>query len=251
VREEFLSIASHELRTPLTPLILYFQRVMRDLGRDDKLLPPRLRDTLAKCDRQLHRLSALVESLLDVSRISTGAFELERVRVDLAEIVRDVATRFGDQLNQVGCTLSLSADDAVVGVWDGMRLEQVLSNLLANALKYGAGKPIEIVVGKAGRVARLTIRDHGIGIEPDKLARIFGRFERAASSSYGGLGLGLYIVKEIIKAHGGTITVDSQPSQGSTFTVELPMQVTTTDAEAVSTSDERTGLPRRFDHRHP
>jgi PAS domain S-box-containing protein len=267
VREEFLSIASHELRTPLTPLILYFQRVMRDLGRSETPLPPRLRETLAKCDRQLHRLSALVESLLDVSRISTGAFELARARVDLAEIARDVALRFGDQLNQVGCTLSLSADEPVVGAWDGMRLEQVLSNLLTNALKYGAGKPIEVAVTRGGRGGRLTIRDHGIGIEPDKLSRIFGRFERAASSSYGGLGLGLYIVKEIITAHGGTIAVESQPGQGTTFTVELPTQVTVTEIEAISPpppsssspssassaagSDERPGLPGRFDDRHP
>jgi PAS domain S-box-containing protein len=284
VREEFLSIASHELRTPLTPLILYFQRVMRDLGRDENLLPGRMRETLTKCDRQLHRLSTLVESLLDVSRISTGAFELERVRVDLAEIVRDVAGRFGDQLTQVGSSLKVSSDEPVVGLWDGMRLEQVVTNLLANALKYGAGKPIEIQVGmpvgnpgpsgrREARVARMTIRDHGIGIEPEKLPRIFGRFERAASSSYGGLGLGLYIVKEIVTAHGGNISVESRPGEGSAFTVELPLSLTATDVEAVTGhsngspggngngngdgkggapgSDERPGLPRRFDHRHP
>jgi signal transduction histidine kinase len=141
----------------------------------------------------------------------------------MSSVVRDVAESFGNELVRVKSSLSIEADGPVVGQWDRTRLEQVVTNLLSNATRFGAGKPIELTVESFDDVARLTVTDHGIGIPADRLPRIFERFERAVSiREYGGLGLGLYIVREIVRALGGMIRVDSKVGTGSTFTVELP-----------------------------
>jgi PAS domain S-box-containing protein len=226
-RDEFLSIASHELRTPLTPLQITFQRLLRDRSRErlDKVESERLRTMLTRSERQVHRLTALIDNLLDVSRISSGRLRLQRERLDLSEVVREVVSRFTEELSRAQCATELRIDASVVGDWDRLRVEQVVTNLLGNALKYGAGKPIEIHVGGSQDQAQLSVRDHGIGIEPGSIARIFDRFERAVSSrSYGGLGLGLYITRQIVEAHGGTIRVSSEIGSGSHFVVELPTE---------------------------
>ena len=205
LREEFLSIASHELRTPLTPLLLHFQKLLHPERRPEATSPDKLRETLAKCERQLQRLAKLVDSLLDVSRISAGALNLNLDQVDLAEIVREVLSRFAEESARANCPLEVHADEPVVGHWDRIRVEQLVTNLVANALKYGRGKPVAVTVERRAGAALLTVRDHGIGIDPEKLPRIFERFERAASPTYGGLGLGLYIARQIVSAHGGEI----------------------------------------------
>jgi len=226
LRDEFLSVASHELKTPLTPLSLRLQGLERSI-RDDPGSPlaQRLGKEVEVMRRQVKRLSDLVSDLLDVSRISTGRMKLLLEEVDLSEVAREVVARFVPEAQRAGCELVLHAAGPVSGQWDRLRLEQVLTNLLSNSLKYGPGKPIHIRVEQEENRARLVVRDEGIGIQPEAMGRIFNRFERAVSERhYGGLGLGLYVTRQIISAMSGTVSAQSTPDQGATFTVELPRQ---------------------------
>jgi signal transduction histidine kinase len=185
--------------------------------------PERVVGMLETCDRQVRQFTRLVNDLLDISRIAAGRLDLRREEVDLAAVVRDVAARFAPELAQAGCPLTVRADAPAVGRWDRLRLDQVATNLLSNALKYGRGQPIAVAVEADDRAARLTVRDQGIGIAPEHQARIFECFERAVTGyEHGGLGLGLYIVRRIVEGLGGSIRVASAPGKGSTFTVELP-----------------------------
>jgi signal transduction histidine kinase len=153
--------------------------------------------------------------------------ELEIEPLDLAEIVRDVVERFRPEARKAGSELTVHADETISGHWDRLRLEQIVCNLLINAIKYGRAKPIEVEARVSDAAVRLSIKDHGIGIEKEALARIFGRFERAVSlRHYGGLGLGLFIARQFAEAHGGSIVAQSQPQVGSTFTVVLPLDAT-------------------------
>jgi two-component sensor histidine kinase len=164
----------------------------------------------------------LVDQLLDVSRINTGRLELRLEEVDLAAVARGVADRLAEQRERAGSILQLELEGPVVGEWDRLRLEQVVMNLLTNALKYGASRPIRMKVCSAGEKAMLQVEDRGIGIPKEDQTRIFERFERAASHNYGGLGLGLFIARQIVQAHVGRIWVESEPGKGTTFFVELP-----------------------------
>ncbi|WP_437490218.1 ATP-binding protein [Sorangium sp. So ce1014] len=228
LRDEFLSIASHELKTPLTPLSLQIQILTR---RAPELCPDKerlawLTDRLGLVRRQGERLRRLVDNLLDISRISAGRIALELEPVRLSEIVRQVVSRFheGGEIAESGSRVTVSADDDAAGNWDRLRLEQVVDNLVSNALKYGQGKPLEIAVTSTDSMATFTIADHGIGIAPEHVGRIFGRFERAVSARhYGGLGMGLYITKQLVEALDGSIEVSSVPGEGSTFKVTLPL----------------------------
>jgi signal transduction histidine kinase len=221
-RDDFLSVASHELKTPLTPLRLKLH-TLRQSARRGAVDPDALLAHLDIAERQVSRLSRLTDSLLDVSRIGAGKLELDWEDVDLSELVREVVSRFEPQAAKAGCLVTVSASRPVIGRWDRLRLDQVVTNLLSNALKYGAGKPIELSVSEQAGHALLLVRDHGIGIEPGNLSRIFERFERAVSERhYGGLGLGLYITRQIVEALGGTVQAQSTPGEGSTFIVSLP-----------------------------
>jgi PAS domain S-box-containing protein len=218
-RDEFLSVASHELKTPLSALQIQIER----LGRVDPAEPEKARSKVAMAAKQVVRLSRLVGNLFDVSRITAGKLRIERERVDLAESVRDVVARFREQAAAARCRVEVSGEDSVVGEWDRVRIEQVITNLFTNAMKFGAGRPIDLRVEDGGPSARLVIRDRGVGITPEDAERIFERYEQATSArALGGLGLGLYIARQIVEAHGGTIRVESQPGAGSTFTVDLP-----------------------------
>jgi signal transduction histidine kinase len=138
-------------------------------------------------------------------------------------LVREVVARFEADLAQSHCSIAIHGDEPVVGSWDRSSIDQVITNLLSNAIKFGAGKPIEVFVGAEGGVARLAVRDYGIGLDPEQRERIFGRFERAVSEThYGGLGLGLYVSRRIVEDHSGSIRCDGGPVAGATFTVELP-----------------------------
>jgi signal transduction histidine kinase len=221
-REEFLMVASHELRTPLTSLNMRVQWLNEE-RQQGPIATESLVRALDVITRQGKRLSRQVEDLLDVSRIEAGRLRLDVDEVDLVAIVNDVISSFDIGIRRAGCDLRLDAPVPVRGRWDHARLEQVVSNLLSNALKFGPGARIELTVRDTGAGARLTMTDHGMGIDPAERDRIFDRFTRAVPAShFGGLGLGLYISRQIIAAHGGTITVDSHLGGGATFTVELP-----------------------------
>lgn len=224
LRDELLSIASHELKTPLMPLQLQLELIARTLDAEPAD-PVKLRSRVALASRQVQRLVALVQELLDVSRIRAGRLELLVRELDLAELVVEVTERFRAEAERAGCTLVVSAPAVLVGAWDRMRLEQVLTNLLTNAIKYGAGRPIDVSLRGTPDEVHLSVRDRGIGIADADLSRIFERFERAATMDPGGgLGLGLYIARQIAEAHGGRIDVQSRSGEGSTFTVVLPLR---------------------------
>lgn len=225
LRDEFLSAASHELKTPLTSLNLKLQALARAVRAEpDSLRPEHCLRDLEVMIRQVRRLSDLVNDLLDVSRISTGRMKSHLEPVDLTEVVREVASRLEPEAKRSRCPVLLDVEGPLVGQWDRFQLEQVVEKLLSNAIKYGAGKPIHLGARRNEAQARLVVQDEGIGISPEALGRIFGRFERAVSERhYGGLGLGLYITWQIVSALGGEIQVQSHPGRGATFTVDLPL----------------------------
>jgi PAS domain S-box-containing protein len=224
-RDDFLSIASHELRTPLTPMRFQVHMLKRALAAGEPLAGEGIAKRIDGIEKQLDRLDQLIEQLLDVSRITVGRLEVHREPVDLPALVRDVIARMRPEFVGTGTRVSLHAPGRVVGQWDALRVEQVVTNLLSNAAKYGAGRPVAVTVGIDADRAVLSVRDHGIGISTADKRRIFDRFERLVSvRHYSGFGLGLWIVRQIVEAHNGTIDVESEPGQGATFTVTLPIE---------------------------
>ncbi|HTS03512.1 MAG TPA: CHASE3 domain-containing protein [Thermoanaerobaculia bacterium] len=219
-RDAFLSVAGHEIRTPLSALnLLVYQlsRHARALGNEKAI------DLADRCEKQLARLIGLADELLDVSRISAGTLHLNPEETDLAQIAADTAERFEESARRAGCALEVRAPETLTGYWDRLRLEQVLSNLLTNAMKFGAGEPVLVEVSSRGPDACVSVADRGIGIHDEDQRRIFERFQRgAAAGAYPGMGLGLWITREIVEAHGGRISVESRPGAGATFRVTLP-----------------------------
>jgi PAS domain S-box-containing protein len=225
MRDEFLSIASHELRTPLAALSLQVAGLERAVQR--RSAPPeesqRELHRAGRAVAQVERLIRLVDNLFDVSQITAGRLQLQCEPFDLSEAVRAVVNGLAEQANRAGCSVSVTAPEVVVGNWDRFRIEQVVTNLLTNAFKYGAGKPIDVSVDATEETARLRVRDQGTGIAPHHTERIFERFERVATGHHRkSLGVGLYIARQVIDAHAGVVRVESSSAEGSTFIVELP-----------------------------
>jgi signal transduction histidine kinase len=221
LREEFISLASHELNTPLTSLQLQTQVAKRKLmtQEDAEEFYPKLIDSY---ESQLKRLIRLVGDMLDISKIRTGEFRLERAVTELNTLVTGVISRLPEKSRSL---INLHYQEQVFGYWDPYRIEQVILNLLTNALKYGDGKPVDITIAGAQDEGMIMVQDQGIGVARDKQEIIFGRFERAVTAKdFSGLGLGLYITRQIVEIHGGSISLASEPGKGSVFTVRLPCQ---------------------------
>jgi predicted ATPase/signal transduction histidine kinase len=221
LRNEFLSVASHELNTPTAALQLSIQS-LRNVLAGPTVDTDALNYTSSLAERQVLRLARLIKELLEVSGLERNPVRLHRSDVDLTTVVRAAATGFSAELERSGCALSI-VGEPVVGRWDPLRLEQIVIHLLSNAAKFGAGKPIEIRIESLDSRARLSVQDHGIGLDPAAQSRVFDLFARAVSADhYGGLGLGLYACRQVALAHGGTIEVESSPGAGATFVVTLP-----------------------------
>lgn len=222
-REEFVSLASHELKAPLTVLQLQLQKIVGT--RPTQRTLETIQKSYGVLERQVGRLTMVVTNLLDVARIANGDMDLLLEEVDLSDLAGEVVERFGLELERANVPLSFHAEQPVIGRWSRFRLEQIVTNLLSNALKYGNGKPIEVRVLRAGDLARVLVRDHGIGIALEDQARIFEPYTRTQSGRERatGLGLGLYIAQGIVTRIGGSIRVESEPGQGASFTVDLPL----------------------------
>ena len=219
LRDEFLSIAAHELRTPLSAVQLQLQGLLeRPEGLD-----PRLRTKVERACRSGERLVTLVDTLFDVSRITTGSFTLVPSRFELTDPVLEVVERFREHAHRAGSVVTVRSEGSLEGTWDRLRIEQVITNLLTNALKYAAGTPVEIALAGNEREVTVTVSDAGPGIPESEWERIFRRFERAAPMrNFGGLGLGLYVARQIVEAHGGEIHLASGRPRGAHFVIRLP-----------------------------
>ena len=226
MRDEFMSMVTHELRTPLGVMALevVLRRSRLDKGDMGWFSRERLQAMIDKDDRQVRSMTRLIEDMLDISRLQHGKLSIRPSRTDLGELARRVVADFEAQYQQV--PLRLSTLPGIVGEWDDSRIAQVLVNLLSNALRYGEGKPVSVDVDLTDDgLARLAVTDQGPGIPPDSQQKIFQQFERlGASSQAPGMGLGLYISRQFVEAHGGRITVQSVPGEGACFEVLLPLQ---------------------------
>ena len=226
-RDQFLAVVAHELRTPLATLTLLVDCLITPLHPHSPTEPGDVvvqKRQLVMLKRQVDRLTTLVVEMLDVSRITGGGLQLSLGPVDLRDIVRHVLDRFDLEIQRRHVTLMVNAPDPARGIWDAARIDQVITNLISNALKYGAGRPIEVSVRVEASQAVVVVRDHGIGIPDEEQSKIFGPFAPVlAATHHAGLGLSLWMAQQIVQASGGGIKVDSRPGQGSTFTVELPL----------------------------
>lgn len=241
MRDDFMSIVSHEVRTPLNGLILETQLRKLHLAKDnfDAFAPDKLRAMVDRDERQILSLIRLIEDMLDVSRIRTGKLSIRPSRFNLTQMVAGVVERFEPQAAAISTHITFSGEEGVVGTWDEFRIEQVVVNLLSNALRYGGKGPVEVRVQLAPNGARIDVQDHGIGISAENQKRIFQQFERvSAKHVVAGLGLGLFISEQIVSAHGGTISVMSAVGEGALFRVTLPLDES---SQCDATSDTAHG----------
>lgn len=225
-RDDFLAIASHELKTPLTGLQLQVQGLARMCLRDPGASIPTaaFESRIHTMARQVRRLTKLIQSLLDVTRITTGDLALAREELALDELVVGAVDACKELVEPSKPQVTVDAE-RIVGEWDPLRMETIVTNIVSNAIKFGTGRPVSVTVRRVGDLARLSVVDRGIGIPLKEQQRIFEKFECAVPRQhYGGFGFGLWIVRQLVAAHGGTIQVESAEGQGSTFTVDLPLR---------------------------
>lgn len=219
-RDEFLMVAAHEIRGPISAIHLAVQAL-----KDKKLQPGDTARAFDLIEREDRRLRRFIDELLDAAKSRSRQVQLHLEDVDLGVAAQDAVTRVHGELAASGSAVSVDTQPNIIGRWDRFRIEQLVTNLLSNAMKFGLGRPIALSTSCTGGRARLVVRDHGIGIDPAARERIFLPFERAVSARhYGGLGLGLHIVNTNVRAMGGSITVESAPGAGATFVVDLPLR---------------------------
>ena len=223
--QEFLSTLGHELRNPLAPILMQAQYLL-DVVRQGKNGPPSKEWLSSRLELFCRRLLKFIDTLnriMDVSRISAGRLTLQLEDVDLSATIRELSAGFDREVELSKSELRINAARPIIGRWDRLRIEQIGTNLLSNAIRYGAGKPIDVTVEEDGNVARLKVRDYGIGIAKADQERIFQRFERVTKQRHsGGFGIGLWIVQQSCQAMGGSIDVRSELGKGSEFIVTLP-----------------------------
>ncbi|TMU83051.1 hybrid sensor histidine kinase/response regulator [Pseudomonas fluorescens] len=227
MRDDFMSIVAHEVRTPLNGLILETQLRKMHLARDNAaaFTLDKMHAMVDRDERQIKSLIRLIEDMLDVSRIRTGKLSIRPSRFDLVQLVSNLLQNFAAQIEAAETEVSFTAPAPVEGNWDEFRIEQVVTNLLTNALRYGGRSPIQVRVYREGDEARVEVQDRGIGISQENQKRIFQQFERvSAKTVVAGLGLGLFISEQIVAAHGGSIVVESEINEGAQFRVCLPIQ---------------------------
>lgn len=224
-RDDFIAIAAHELRNPMTPVIGVAELALFAARKADKACPRRVIELLERLQGLVQDYIKRATRLLDISRIGAGKLQLEPTITELSSLVRSIAWRYEAEAAYKRCKIELDVDDAITAVCDRLAVEQVIENLLSNALKFGAGKPVALRLRADARSAFFEVRDQGIGMLPDQQQRVFGRFEQVvANHSAGGFGLGLWISCRLVEAMKGNITVWSRPGQGSAFQVRLPLR---------------------------
>jgi signal transduction histidine kinase len=222
-RDDFITIAAHELRSPMSAILLYVQNLTFSVQRDQNACSAEIKADLARLEKRIDHFIKRAGVLLDVTRLTSGNFCLERADVDLTALTERVVRDFLEEARRAECAIELDLAPAVSGQWDELALEQVLVNLLSNAIKYGAGHPVSVRVAAHAGAASIRVEDRGIGISEEACSRIFDKFERAVHrSTHGGFGVGLWITRQIVEALGGRIAVESRPGSGSTFSVSLP-----------------------------
>jgi signal transduction histidine kinase len=233
MRDDFMSMVSHELRNPLNTLYLQVQLRKRMIESGRALEPPALRSMAEAEERQIRSMVRLLDDILDVSRSRTGRLTMRPAETDLARLVRRVLEAMAQQAGEGGTTITGAVPAELPAVVDELRIEQVVNNLLTNALRYGGGKPVHVTLRQEGSQALICVRDEGPGIPLEDRDRIFGQFERGVSAgSVQGLGLGLFISQQIVQAHGGSICIDSPQGAGAQFTVRLPLRPASAQASA-------------------
>jgi signal transduction histidine kinase len=226
-RDDFFSIASHELKTPITALKLQVQLLERQIPLQLKgELKERFSKAADSMENQISRLTNLVESLLDLTRIAQGTLKLELALIDLAELSREIRERYSTLLNDSGCKVDIYQKGSAMIRSDRFRMEQVFTNLFTNAVKYAPGSTIEISFARTKDSLLIQFKDHGYGIPANQQRQIFAPFRRGTDSKLGvpGLGLGLFIVRQIVQAHGGEIDCHSELGKGTTFDIHLPTE---------------------------
>ncbi len=227
MRDDFMSMVAHELRTPLNTLFLETQMrgMQLDKGNMAAFSEDQLRRMVARDGRQIQSMIRLINDMVDVSRIRSGKLSIRPAQTELSALLERIVSDLAQRTEDAGGTIDVDAPQPVQGVWDEFRVEQIIINLLTNALRYGGSKPVKITLEQLDGRARVMVRDQGVGIAPDDQARIFDPFERAGTKDVReGLGLGLYIARQLAESHGGTLEVDSVPEQGAAFSLTLPLQ---------------------------